>query len=161
MTRQQKRKMERNSKKQQSKNIDIVSITMVDTKSIIEGKHQFSFLDKENLNKKNRLMETIVFTNFGNENHINYGVISIVHRYLNNFDSENLIESSISKIIEICSIDNFESILHTTPKIEVIDYLTIELTIDSSKSMLEYIKNKMFETANELINFNKKVLEAA
>ncbi len=161
MTRQQKRKMERNLKKQQPKNIDLVSITMVDTKSIIEGKNQFFFIDDTNLNKKQKLMQTIVLTNFGDETHVNFGLLCIIHEYSKNFDSENFIELSINKIIDISSVNNFESILHTTPKIYVIDYITIDLIIDSSKSILENIKNKMFETANELLNFNKKVLEAA
>jgi hypothetical protein len=161
MTRQQKRKMERNSKNQKHKNIGIVSIIMVDTKSIIEAKNQFSFIDKENLNKKNRLMETFVLANFGNENHINFGLISIVHKYSNDFDSEKFIVSSINKIKDISSVNNFDSILQTTPEIDIIDYVTIVSTLDSSKLKLENIKNKMFATANELMNLNKKVLEAA
>lgn len=134
---------------------------MADTKSIIEGKNQFFFIDDTNLNKKQRLMETIVLINFGNETCINLGLINIVHECTNVCDTENFIESSIDKIIDISSVNNFESILHTTPKIYVIDYITIDLTIDSSKSILENIKNKMFETAIGLLNFNKKILEAA
>ena len=159
MTRQQKRKMERNSKKQQSKNIDIVSITMVDTKSIIDGENQFFFLDDMNLNKKKKLMQTIVLTNFGNENHINFGLLCIIHKYTNNFNSENLIESTFEKIINISTESNNQTILNDIQKITVIDNLTFELRIDSKKSISEIIKNKMFETANELIDFNKKVLE--
>jgi hypothetical protein len=110
MTRQQKRKMERNSKKQQPKNIDLVSITMVDTKSIIEGKNQFFFIDDTNLNKKQKLMQTIVLTNFGDETHVNFGLLCIIHEYSKNFDSENFIELSINKIIDISSVNNYESI---------------------------------------------------
>jgi hypothetical protein len=159
MTRQQKRKMERNSKKKQTKNIGVVSITMVDTKSIIDGKNQFFFLDDMNLNKKKKLMQTIVLTNFGDETHINFGLLCIIHEYTNDFDSENFIKSTFEKIINISSDFNNPSILNDVQKITVIDNHTFELTIDSTKSILEIIKNKMFETANELINFNKKVLE--
>lgn len=161
MTRQQKRKMERNSKKQKPKNNGIVSITMVDTKSIIERKKQFFFIDNENLNNKQKLMQTIVLTNFGDETHINFGLLCIIHEYTNDFDSENLIESTFEKIININSEINNQTILNDIKKITVIDNLTFELRIDSSKSFSENIKNKMFETADELLNFNKKVLEAA
>lgn len=161
MTRQQKRKMKRNSKKQKPKNNGIVSITMVDTKSIIERKKQFFFIDNENLNNKQKLMQTIVLTNFGDETHINFGLLCIIHEYTNDFDSENLIESTFEKIININSEINNQTILNDIKKITVIDNLTFELRIDSSKSLSENIKNKMFETADELLNFNKKVLEAA
>lgn len=161
MTRQQKRKMERNSKKKQTKNIGVVSITMVDTKSIIDGENQFFFLDDMNLNKKKKLMQTIVLTNFGDETHINFGLLCIIHEYTTDFNSESLIKSTFEKIINISSDLNNQTILNDIQKITVIDNLTFELTIDSTKSRSEIIKNKMFETAKELINFNKKVLEAA
>ena len=47
MTRQQKRKMERNSKKKQTSMLNIFSIAMVDTKSIIEQKSQFILTEED------------------------------------------------------------------------------------------------------------------
>ena len=86
MTRQQKRKMERNSKKKQTCKINIFSNVMVDTKSIIENKNQFALIDevnfKNHLKKNKRLMETIVLVNFGDESQNNIGILHIIHDYI-------------------------------------------------------------------------------
>ena len=96
MTRQQRRKMERNSKKKQTSMTDVLSISMVDTKSIFENKCQFISTGEEaikNYLKKNqRLMETNVLVNFGFDTQINFGIISIIHDCLKDLDVENLIK---------------------------------------------------------------------
>jgi hypothetical protein len=163
MTRQQKRKMESNSKKKQTNEFNVLSTIMVDTKSIIENKHQIVLTDEENLKKhlkKNkRLMETIVLVNFINETQINFGMISIIHECFRDIDFENLIKSTLDSILDMCSELNFESILQGSTKIDVITHQTEDLKFDSSKSINENIHNKVLQNVRGLISINKMALE--
>lgn len=163
MTRQQKRKMERNSKKQQTNNFKIFSTIVVDSKSIIENQCQVVLTDeknlKKNLNKNQKLMETNVLVNFRNETEINFGMISIIHECFRDIDFENLIKSTLDSTLDMCSDLNFESILHCTTKIDVITHLTEDLKFDSSKSIKENIHNKVLQNVRELISINKMALE--
>ncbi len=163
MTRQQKRKMERNSKKKQTSKFNIFSISMVDTKSIIKQKSQFVLTEEKNLKnhlKKNlKLMETKVLVNFGSETQSNFGILYIIHEHINDSDFENLIKSAIDSILDMCSEFNFESILQGLTEIDLINCFSKELALDSSKSIKEDINYKTLQTVIELINFNKKVLE--
>jgi ATP-dependent protease HslVU (ClpYQ) peptidase subunit len=166
MTRQQKRKMERNSKKKQTSMNDVLSISMVDTKSIFENKCQFISTGEEaikNYLKKNqRLMETNVLVNFGFDTQINFGIISIIHDCLKDLDVENLIKSTVDFISDKCSELNFESILQETTKIVIITHNTKDLKFDSSKSITENIENKALQNGRYLITINKELeLEAA
>lgn len=166
MTRQQKRKMERNSKKKQTSMTDVLSISMVDTKSIFENKCQFISTGEEaikNYLKKNqRLMETNVLVNFGFDTQINFGIISIIHDCLKDLDVENLIKSTVDFISDKCSELNFESILQETTKIVIITHNTKDLKFDSSKSITENIENKALQNGRYLITINKELeLEAA
>jgi ATP-dependent protease HslVU (ClpYQ) peptidase subunit len=163
MTRQQKRKMERNSKKKQTSMFNIFSISMVDTKSIIEQKSQFILTEEANLKnhlKKNlKLMETKVLVNFGSETQSNFGIISIIHELLNDTDFNKLFNSAVDSISDMCSKLNFESVLQGLSEIDLINCFSKELVIDSSKSIKEDINYKTLQTVIELINFNKKVIE--
>ena len=165
MTRQQKRKMERNSKKKQTSNFNVFSISMVDTKSIIENKNQYYLVyEKElyNLLKENqKLKETIVLVDFGSENQNNFGILNIIHDNINDSDSKSLINSAIFGMLETCLKFNIESVLQGLSEIDLINCFSKELTLDSSKSIKEDINYKTLQTVIELINFNKKVLEAA
>jgi hypothetical protein len=165
MNQQQKRKMERNSKKKQTNKFNIFSISMVDTKSIIENKDQFIFTDEEylknHLKKNQKLMETKVLVNFGSETQNNFGIVNIIHDHINDSDFESLIKSAIDSILDICLEINFESILQDLSEIDVICYVTKKLTLDSSKSIQENINNKAIQTVIELIKYDDKTSEAA
>ena len=165
MTRQQRRKMERNSKKKQTSMFNIFLISMVDTKSITEQKSQFILTEEENLKnhlKKNlKLMETKVLINFGNKTQSNFGILYLIHEYINDSDFESLIKSAIDSILDMCSDLNFESVLQGLPKIDIINYFSRKFTLDSSKSIQEDINYKTLQTVIELIDFNNKVSEAA
>ena len=138
---------------------------MVDTKSITEQKSQFILTEEENLKnhlKKNlKLMETKVLINFGNKTQSNFGILYLIHEYINDSDFESLIKSAIDSILDMCSDLNFESVLQGLPKIDIINYFSRKFTLDSSKSIQEDINYKTLQTVIELIDFNNKVSEAA
>jgi hypothetical protein len=165
MTRQQKRKMERNSKKKQTCKINIFSNVMVDTKSIIENKNQFALIDevnfKNHLKKNKKLMETIVLVNFGDESQNNIGILHIIHNYINESDSKSLINSAINEMFETCLKLNIESVLQGLIEVNVLDHLTLELEFDSTKSFKENIDDKVLDASVKLMGFNKEILEAA
>lgn len=165
MTRQQKRKMERNSKKNQTSKFNIFSTVMVDTKSIIENKNQFYLVDEkklDNLLKENKkLKETIVLVDFRSENQNNFGIINIIHGNINDSDSKNLINSAIFEMLETCLKFNIESVLQGLIAVNVLEYITLELKFDSTKSVKENINDKALDAGAKLIGFNKEILEAA
>lgn len=165
MTRQQKRKMERNSKKKQTCKFNIFSTVMVDTKSIIEKKNQFALTDEENfkihLKKNRRLMETIVFVDFGSESQNNFGILHIIHDYINESDSKSLINSAIFEMLETCLKLNIESVLQGLIEVNVLDHLTLELEFDSTKSFKDNIDDKVLDASVKLMGFSKEILEAA
>jgi hypothetical protein len=165
MTRQQKRKMERNSKKKQTCKINIFSNVMVDTKSIIENKNQFALIDevnfKNHLKKNKKLMETIVLVNFGDESQNNIGILHIIHDYINESDSKSLINSAIFEMLETCLKLNIESVLQGLIEVNVLDHLTLELEFDSTKSFKENIDDKVLDASVKLMGFNKEILDAA
>jgi hypothetical protein len=165
MTRQQRRKMERNSNKNQSNKVSIFSTSIVDTKSIIEKKKQIAIVDEDNLEyslKKNlRIMETIVIVNFKIENQNNIGVLNIIHEYINNLDSNKLINIVLSDILQICSKYKIESILQRDPEIDVLDYQTFDLLFDLTKPIKENIQIRIELAGNELIELDNIILEAA
>lgn len=165
MTRQQKRKMERNSKKQQTNNFNIFSTVMVDTKSIIENKNQFYLFDEKKLNvllKENqKLMETIVLVDFGSESQYNFGILNIIHDNINDSDYKSLINSAIFEMLETSLKFNIESVLQDSIGVNVLEYITLELKFDSTKSVKENINDKALDAGVKLIGFKKEILEAA
>jgi hypothetical protein len=165
MTRQQKRKMERNSKKKQTCKINIFSNIIVDTKSIIENKNQFVLIDevkfKNHLKKNKKLMETIVLVDFGSESQNNIGILHIIHDYINESDSKSLINSAIFQIIETCLELNIESVLKVLIDVNVLEYITLELKFDSTKSVYDNIDDKVSDASVMLMELNKEILEAA
>ncbi len=165
MTRQQKRKMERNSKKQQTNNFNIFSTVMVDTKSIIENKNQFYLFDEKKLNvllKENqKLMETIVLVDFESESQYNFGILNIIHENINDSDYKSLINSAIFEMLETSLKFNIESVLQDSIGINVLEYITLELKFDSTKSVKENINDKALDAGVKLIGFKKEILEAA
>ena len=165
MTRQQKRKMERNSKKKQTCKFNIFSTVMVNTKSIIEKKKQFALTDEENfkihLKKNKKLMETIVLVDFGSESQNNLGILNIIHDSINDSDSKSLISSAISVMLETCLKLNIESVLQGLIEVNVLEYITLELKFDSTKSVYENIEDKVLDASVMLMELNKEILEAA
>jgi hypothetical protein len=165
MTRQQKRKMERNSKKKQNCKFNIFSTVMVDTKSIIENKNQFALIDEANfkihLKKNRRLMETIVLVDLGNENQNNFGILHIIHEYVKDSDTKRLIYSAIIEKIEFCFEHNVESLSKPILGVNVLNYFTLELEFDSTKSFKENIDDKVLDASVKLMEFNNEILEAA
>lgn len=163
MTRQQKRKMERNSKKKQTCKFNIISTVMVDTKSIIENKTQFTLTDEEKLKnclKKNqRLMETAVLVNFFKENQHNFGIINIIHEYTNDTDSNRLINSAIIEMFKYSSECNLKTVLQDSVGVKLLYNLTVELEFDSTKSVKENIDGKVLDAVVELLQFNKEIAE--
>ena len=163
MTRQHKRKMERNSKKKQTSKFNIISTLMVDTKSIIENKTQFTLTDEEKLKnylKKNqRLMETRVLVNFFKENQHNFGIINIIHEYTNDSDSNRLIYLAIIEMFKYSSERNLNTVLQDLVGVKLLSNLTVELEFDSTKSVKENIDNKVLDAVVELIQFNKEIAE--
>lgn len=165
MTRQQKRKMERNSKKKQTCKINIFSTVIVDTKSIIENKNQFVLIDevnfKNHLKKNQKLMESIVLLDLGSESQNNFGILHIIHDYINESDSKNLINSAIFEMLETCFKLNIESVLQGLIEVNVLDHYAFELEFDSTKSFKENIDDKVLDAGVKLIEFNEEILEAA
>ena len=165
MTRQQKRKMERISKKKQTSKFNIFSTVMVNTKSIIEKKKQFALTDEENfkihLKKNKKLMETIVLVDFMGENQNNFGILNIIHDCINESDSKSLINSAILEMLGTCLDLNIESVLQGLIGVNVLGYFTLELEFDSTKSVKENIDDKVLDASVKLIEFNKEILEAA
>jgi hypothetical protein len=165
MTRQQKRKMERNSKKKQTCKINIFSTVMVDTKSIIENKNQFALIDevnfKNHLKKNQKLMETIVLVDFMSESQNNFGILNIIHDNINESDSKSLINSAIFEMLGTCLELNIESVLQGLIGVNVLEYFTLDLKFDSTKSVKENIDDKVLEANVKLIQFNEEILEAA
>lgn len=165
MLKSQKRKVERNSMKKQTSKFNIISTILVDTKSIIENKNQFNLIDEKKLSnflKENqKLKETIVLVNFGSKSQNNFGILNIIHEYVNDSDSKNLIKSALTEISEICLKSNNESVFHGLSEVNVLDYLTLELKLDPSKSIKENISNKALDSAMKLMELNNKISEAA
>ena len=165
MTRQQKRKMERNSMKKQTCKINIFSTVMVDTNSIIKNKNQFALIDevnfKNHLKKNQKLMETIVLVDFGSESQNNFGILNIIHNYINESDSKSLINSAIFEMLETCLKLNIESVLQGLIGVNVLEYFTLELEFDSTKSFKENIDDKILDASVKLMEFNEEILEAA
>ena len=163
MNRQQKRKMERNSKKKQTSKFNIISTIMVDTKSIIENKTQFTLTDEEKLKnylKKNqRLMETRVLVNFFKESQHNFGIINIIHEYTNDSDSNKLINSAINVLFKYSSERNLKTVLQDSVGVKLLSNLTVELEFNSTQSVKENIDHKVFEAVVELLQFNKEIAE--
>ena len=163
MNRQQKRKMERNSKKKQTSKFNIISTVMVDTKSIIENKKQFTLTDEEklknHLKKNQRLMETKVLVNFFKEKQHNFGILNIIHEYTNNSDSKRLIYSVINDLFKYSSDHNLKTVLQDLVGVKLLSNLTVELEFDSTKSVKENIDHKVFEAVVELMQFNKEITE--
>ncbi len=163
MTSQQKRKMERNSKIKQASKFNIISTIMVDTKSIIENKKQFTLTDEEklknHLKKKQRLMETIVLVNFFSEKKNNFGILNIIHEYTNDSDSKRLIYSAINELFKYSSDCNLNTVLQDSVGVKLLSNLTVELKFDSTKSVKENIDDKVLDAVDELIQFNKEIVE--
>ena len=163
MTRQHKRKMERNSKKKQTSKFNIISTLMVDTKSIIENKTQFTLTDEEKLNnhlKNNqRLMETKVLVNFFKEKQHNFGIINIIHEYTNDSDSNKLINSAIFELFKYSSERNLNTVLQDSVGVKLLSILTVELEFDSTKSVKENIDGNVLDAVVELIQFNGEISE--
>ena len=163
MTRQQKRKMERNSKIKQASKFNIISTIMVDTKSIIENKKQFTLTDEEklknHLKNNQRLMETKVLVNFFKEKQHNFGIINIIHEYTNDSDSNKLINSAIIELFKYSSERNLNTVLQDSVGVKLLSILTVELEFDSTKSVKENIDGKVFEAVVELLQFNKEIAE--
>ena len=163
MTRQQKRKMERNSKKKQTSKFNIISTLMVDTNSIIEIKKQFTLTDEEklknHLKKNQRLMETRVLVNFFNKNQHNFGILIIIHEYTNDSDSKRLIYSAINDLFKYSSERNLKTVLQDSVGVKLLSNLTVELEFNSTQSVKENIDHKVFEAVVELLQFNKEIAE--
>ena len=165
MTRQQRRKMERNLKKKQTSKFNIFSTILVDTNSIVEKTNQFALIDEEtlknHLKNNRRLMETIVLVNFESKSQNNFGIFNIIHESIKDSDSKNLINSAIIEMLEISLDRNIESVLKGLLRVGILDYLTLELKFDSTKSVKENIDNKILDASVKLIEFNKEISEAA
>jgi hypothetical protein len=174
MTRLQKRKIERNSKKKNvniNKKIElnILSIIIIDTKSILEGKHPFTIIidyDKLNTLSKNepRLLETIILVNFEIDNQKSFGEIRIIHEYFKKLgpeDVNNLIESSFKKLVEYNSKNNIESILNNTTKIEALQFCSNEVCFKSKNSLEDNVIELMDAIEHELILLQNKKLDVA
>jgi CRISPR/Cas system-associated endonuclease/helicase Cas3 len=163
MTRQQKRKMERNSKKKQTSEFNIISTVMVDTKSIIENKKQFTLTDEEklknHLKNNQRLMETKVLVNFFKEKQHNFGIINIIHEYTNDSDSKRLIYLAIKDLFKYTSERNLKTVLQDSVGVKLLSNLTVELEFNSTQSVKENIDHKVFESVVELLQFNKELAE--
>jgi hypothetical protein len=159
----QKRKMERNSKKKQTSEFNIISTVMVDTKSIIENKKQFTLTDEEklknHLKNNQRLMETKVLVNFFKEKQHNFGIINIIHEYTNDSDSNKLINSAIIELFKYSSERNLNSVLQDSVGVKLLSILTEELEFNSTQSVKENIDHKVFESVVELLQFNKELAE--
>jgi hypothetical protein len=165
MTRQQKRKMERNSKKKQNCKFNIFSTVMVSTKSIIENKNLFALIDevnfKNHLKKNQKLMETIVLVDFMSESQNNFGILNIIHDYIDESDSKSVINSAISEMFATCLKLNIESVLQGLIGVNVLEYFTLDLKFDSTKSVKENIDDKVLDASVKLMEFNSEMLEAA
>jgi CRISPR/Cas system-associated endonuclease/helicase Cas3 len=159
----QKRKMERNSKKKQTSEFNIISTVMVDTKSIIENKKQFTLTDEEklknHLKNNQRLMETKVLVNFFKEKQHNFGIINIIHEYTNDSDSKRLIYLAIKDLFKYTSERNLKTVLQDSVGVKLLSNLTVELEFNSTQSVKENIDHKVFESVVELLQFNKELAE--
>ena len=138
---------------------------MVDTKSIIENKNQFALIDevnfKNHLKKNQKLMETIVLVDFMSESQNNFGILNIIHDNINESDSKSLINSAIFEMLGTCLELNIESVLQGLIGVNVLEYFTLDLKFDSTKSVKENIDDKVLEANVKLIQFNEEILEAA
>jgi hypothetical protein len=106
-------------------------------------------------------MESIVLLDFGSESQNNFGILHIIHDYINESDSKNLINSAIFEMLEACLKLNIESVLQGLIEVNVLYHHAFELEFDSTKSFKENIDDKVLDAGLKLIEFNKEILEAA
>lgn len=106
-------------------------------------------------------METIVLVDFVSESQNNFGILNIIHDYINESDSKSLINSAIFEMLETCLKLNIESALQGLICVNVLEYFTLELEFDSTKSVKENIDDKVLDASVKLIEFNEEILEAA
>ena len=106
-------------------------------------------------------MQTIVLVDFGSESQNNLGILNIIHESINDSDSKSLISSAIFEVLETCLKLNIESVLQGLIEVNVLEYITLELKFDSTKSVNENIEGTVSDASVMLMELNKEILEAA